>query len=196
MEYENFGALDASIQEKVDGDNDFQGTLADLSQEDKENAIKTKKSELLDEEIKALSLGGKKSKELADNYKVRAEKAEKDLKEKKPIGDGHSQNLDLPTKDIIYLSKADIHEDDMDEVLEWAKFKKIGVQEAHKQLRATLQVRSEERKSAEVANTSNARRGSSQATGEALISQAKAGKIPEKDEDIQTLIKTKMGIKK
>lgn len=194
MDYENFGALDASVQEKLDGDTDFQATLADLSDEDKNTAISTRKSELLDEEIKTLSSGSKKSKELADNYKVRAEKAERDLKNK-PNGEGNSSTSDLSSKDVIFLAKADIHEDDMDEVLDWAKFKKVPVSEAYKQLKTTLQVRSEERKSANTANTGNARRGSSQATSEALISQARSGKIPESDEDIQRLVKAKMGIK-
>ncbi len=133
----------------------------------------------------------KKAEELANNYKVRAEKAEKKSKEtvQTETRDG------LSNKDVIFLAKADIHEDDMDEVLDWAKFKKVPVSEAYKQLKTTLQVRTEERKSAQVSNTNNARRGSSKVDGETLISNARAGKIPESDADITALLKAKMGVK-
>ena len=96
-----------------------------------------------------------KAKELAENYKIRAEKAEKEAK--KGGGEPPKESPELSTKDVLFLAKADIHEDDMDEVLEWSKFKKISVSDAFKQLKPTLDVRSEERKSAQVTQTKGAR---------------------------------------
>lgn len=147
-----------------------------------------------DEEIDIEDL--KKRAEASSQNFERAKKAEDELKKLKSEKPEEVSRDGLSNKDVIFLAKADIHEDDMDEVLDWAKFKKVPVSEAYKQLKTTLNVREEERKSAAASNTSNARRGSSHATGESLLSQAKAGKIPESDEDIQSLIKAKMGIKK
>jgi len=140
----------------------------------------------LAEERKAKDEELAKAKELAENYKIRAEKAEKGKKEEK--------TSELSTKDILYLAKADIHEDDMNDVLEWAKFKNISVQEAHKQLKGTLDVRAEERKTAAASNTGTSRPGT-QVSGESLLEKAKEGQLPEKDEDIDKLVEARMQAK-
>lgn len=128
----------------------------------------------------------KKANELADNYKIRAEKAEKEAKEEKS---------DIASKDILYLAKADIHEDDLNDVLEWAKFKNISVHEAHKQLKGTLDVRAEERKTAEAANTKSTR-SSSAVTGEKLLERALQNELPEKDEDIERLAEARINARR
>lgn len=127
-----------------------------------------------------------KAKELANNYKVRAEKAEKKAKEAPAImTDG------LASKDVIYLAKADIHEDDVDEVLDIARAKKISISKAHEYLKPILEVRKEQRSTANAANVSNVRRGSSKMTDETLLSNADNGKLPDGDEDIARLIAAK-----
>ena len=124
-----------------------------------------------------------KAKEIAENQRIRAEKAEKVKKEEK--------TSELSTKDILYLAKSDIHADDLADVLEWAKFKNISVSEAHNALKGTLDVRNEERKTAEAANT-GASRPSSQVSGESLLEKAKQGQVPEKDEDIDKIVEARM----
>lgn len=171
--FDNFGALDASIQEKITGDADFQATLTDLSDEDKKTALDNKKSELLDAEIKSLG----KNKELADNYKKRAEKAEQDAKKIAPVEENLTQ------KDVLVLSKADVHEDDMDEVIDFAKFKKISIADALKNdsLKAILSHNTEVRKSAAVAQAKPRQGGQQKPTDEAVIEKAfDKGEIPEK----------------
>lgn len=171
--FENFGALDASIQDKITGDVDFQATLADLSDEDKKTAVDNKKSELLDAEIKSLG----KNKELADNYKKRAEKAEQDAKKVNPVEENLTQ------KDILVLSKADVHEDDMEEVIEFAKFKKISIADAlkHDSLKAILSNSNEVRKSAATAQSKPRQGGQQKPTDEAVVEKAIGkGEIPEK----------------
>lgn len=133
-----------------------------------------------------------KAKELAENYKIRAEKAEKEAK--KGAGDPPKTSPELSTKDVLYLAKADIHEDDMDEVLTFAKFKNISLSEAHKQYKPILDVRAEERKSAQATQTKGAR-GASKPTPEDLISRASKGQLPEKDEDIEALAAARMALK-
>lgn len=183
MDYENFGALDASIQEEVDADSDFQSTLTDLSDEDKESAVKTRKGELLDEKIKTLSFGSKKDKELADNYKIRAEKAEKELKDKKiPGKEGTSETKDMSAMDIIAVTKANVHEDDIQEVVDYAKFKNVSIAEALKSdvIKTTLADRIEKRKTADITNTRTARPSTHKVSGEELVKGLSEGKIPER----------------
>lgn len=132
----------------------------------------------------------KKAKEIAENQRIRAEKAEKGKKEEEKKED-KKETSELSTKDILYLAKADIHEDDLGDVLEWAKFKNISVNEAHKALKGALDVRAEERKTAAASNTRTSRPGT-QVSGETLLEKAKRGEISEKDEDIDKLVEARM----
>lgn len=127
-----------------------------------------------------------KAQEIAENQRIRAEKAEKKSKEN-PMG-----TPDLSTKDVLFLAKADIHEDDMDDVLEWAKFKKVPVSEAYKQLKGTLEARKEERKTAEVANIATTRRSAPKVDGTAILERAKAGSLPDDDESIAKLMEARL----
>lgn len=134
-----------------------------------------------------------KKDELIKNYKIRAEKAEKELKilEAEKEKKEPEKTSELSTKDILYFAKADIHEDDLSDILEWAKFKKISVNEAHKALKGTLDVRNEERRTAEAANTSSSGHGT-QITGKSLIEKARQGQLSEKEEDIDKIVETRM----
>lgn len=129
----------------------------------------------------------------SQNYE-RLKKTEAELKAAKEQLKGLSdtQTDTLSTRDVLFLAKADIHEEDVDEVLEWAKFKKISVQDAHKQLKPALEVKSEERKSAATANISPARRGPSKVSDEALLEKAASGHIPESDDEINRLVRARL----
>jgi hypothetical protein len=95
---------------------------------------------------------------------------------------------ELSTKDVLFLAKADVHEDDVNELLEWAKFKKVSVQDAYKQLKGTLDVRAEERRTASMTNTKKSARGTSEVSGENLLAKAqKTGEVPETTEGLQAL---------
>ncbi|KKQ75520.1 MAG: hypothetical protein US97_C0039G0009 [Microgenomates group bacterium GW2011_GWF1_38_5] len=100
----------------------------------------------------------------------------------------------LTSKDVLYLAKADVHEDDIDTVLEWAKFKNISVKDAHGELKGVLATKDEERRSAQVTQTKGAR-GASAPTAEDLISQASKGQLPETDEGIEALAAAEMARK-
>lgn len=195
MENENIGGLDALIQEKLDADTDFMDSLAYLSDEDKEQAIQNKKSELLAQEFKSLSDKAKeaeKAKELAENYKIRAEKAEKAFKgEKTPKNE---KNEELSSRDIIALTKANIADEDIDVVLDYAKFKKISVPEALQSsvVKATLAENEEFRKTAAAANIGAGRRGVQQISEDALLSEFKSGKIPETEDEMNRLALARM----
>lgn len=144
-------------------------------------------AEVPEESIEDVKAKLAKAEEIATNQRIRAEKAEKAAKEGK---DAPSENLS--TKDVLFLAKADIHQEDLGEVLDYAKSKKIDASEAYKYLKPILDVRSETRKTAEAANTGASRRSNAQLSDDVLVKNASEGKIPETDADIERLIAAKM----
>lgn len=190
------GELDASIQAKLESDTEFQATLKDLSDDEKKQKFDEKKEELLDQELSTIrekATKAEKAEELATNYKKRAEKAEGELKGlPKDSQDG------LSNKDVLYLAKADIHEDDLDEVLEYARFKKVPVNDAHKQYKAVLDIRAEERKTAAAtAAGKGGARGASKVTGEDLLRKAEqTGEVPTDPDKMRELAEARIARKK
>jgi len=125
-----------------------------------------------------------KNKQLAENQRIRAEKAERKAKTDKP-----EPTTNLTTTDILALSRAQIDDTDVDEVLDYAKYKGISVKEALNStvLKATLSQKAEERNSAQAVNTGATRRGSSAVSDERLLSDARKNIMPEKDGDLERL---------
>jgi hypothetical protein len=117
----------------------------------------------------------------------KAEELAKQLKSKVSATTQTSEKQDgeLSAKDIILLSNSGIKEsEDIDEVLDFAKYKKIPVAEALKNptVKAILADKAEYRRSAEVANTSSSRRTSVKASDETILSNASQGKLPDDPE--------------
>lgn len=136
----------------------------DLETETTENEIEQ------EEDVEALK---KKIDELTvqkDHWRKKAEKPETKPEVKAEIEQGG-----LSQKDVIYLAKADIHEEDIDEVVELAKLKKVSVAEAHKFMAPILKERQEERQTALATQSRGGNRGTSKETPEVLISKAIRG---------------------
>ena len=126
-----------------------------------------------------------KAQELAKNQKIRAEKAEAELKklrsepkEEKSVPQGD----DLSPKEWMFIAKADVHEDDIDRVVKFSKLEGISVQEAlkHSDLKAILASRAEARKSAEATSIKSARIPATKISPEVIVEKAKKGDIPAK----------------
>lgn len=100
---------------------------------------------------------------------------------------------DLSQKDLYAMVKADVSEEDFDEVVEFAKFKKISVSEALKLpvLKTILSDKSEQRKSALATSTGSSRRSNAKLSDEALLENANKGIMPDSDEDIRRLASIK-----
>lgn len=130
-----------------------------------------------------------KNKQLAENQRIRAEKAEKKTKTIKS-----ETSNSLTTTDILALSRAQIDDSDLDEVLDYAKYKGISVKDALNStvLKATLAEKSEERKSAQAVNTGATRRGSGVISDDRLMSDAQKGIMPDSDSDIQRLARLRL----
>lgn len=114
-----------------------------------------------------------------EHWRKKAE-LKQSAKDEKPQSD--TPKNDLSQKDIITLAKADIHEDDLEEVIEYARFKRISVAEALKSdvVQATLERKSEYRKSAQAANTNKARTGAKAPDGQDLQRKLQKGEVPER----------------
>lgn len=103
-----------------------------------------------------------------------------------------SHDVTLSPKDVIALSK--VHDDDIDQVLEWSKFKGVSIAEALKDqtLASILSVNEETRKTAQATQTGRTARGATKATGEDLLRKAEqTGEIPDTDEGMRAIIEAK-----
>lgn len=130
-----------------------------------------------------------KQKQLAENQKVRAEKAERQAKTK--VETKVETQPGLSSKDTIALINAKVHEDDVDEVVDYAKFKKISIPEALKSsvIKTSLSERQELRNTANATNPGRTRSGSSKVSGDALLEKArKTGEVPESDADLDAML--------
>lgn len=137
-----------------------------------------------------------KAEELANNYKIRAEKAEKIAKQKTSETSKQADNaIDNATLARIY----NIPEEDFDEVLDMAKFKKISLAEALKltSVKAILAEKAEFRKTAEVSNTGSSRRSPNTVSDDTLLANVSKGIIPEAgSEEAERLFWAKRGGKR
>ncbi len=160
-----------------------------LETPEEELDIDTDLEQLTPEELAELRAEAAKAKELEEKNKQLFERLKKN-ETKTP-----SKEPELSNKDILYLAKANVHEDDIDEVLDWAKFKKVSVKEAHESLKSVLSVRAEERKTAQATHTTTASRGGAKVDAAQLVANASQGKLPEDDAGIAALVAAEMAVK-
>ena len=139
-------------------------------------------TETPEESVEDLKARLAKAEELATNQRIRAEKAETKAKQTKEV------KSDLSNQDLLFLAKSDVHEEDMDELLDYAKFKKVSVKEAHQMMQGLLKVRADERRTANATQVKGGTRGTSKVSGEELLARAQAtGEVPEDEAGMQAL---------
>lgn len=110
-----------------------------------------------------------------------------------------SKEPDLTTTDVYALMKADVPEEDIDEVKKAAKVLGISVVEALKDsvTKTILERRASLRKTAEATNTVTARPGTKKVSDDEILQEASKGNIPEKGSaDAERLFWAKRGGKK
>lgn len=135
-----------------------------------------------------------------EKFKAMQEKAIKfDEAQKHPKPKTNSFNV-TPELDNATLARIyGIHEDDIEEVLDLAKFKKLSLAETLKlgATKAILAEKAEFRKTAEVSNTGNARRSVSKVSDETLLANLAKGEIPKPgSEEAERLFWAKRGGKR
>jgi len=180
--------LDTVIEQKISEDADFQATLTDLSEEDKEVALNEKRTELIKQEYSALSDAKTKAEEIAKNQKIRAEKAEAAAKQQKADPDPAKKSEEKETfslQDIRALN--DVHDEDVDKLVNYAKFMGITVAEAKKlpEMEAYRKDAEEKRKTAQATVIKG---GKGAPKHKDLLERANQGDLPDDDEGINALI--------
>lgn len=175
----------------VDDNSNTSGEVQPESTEDTEVETEETDEETIDDVKARLA----KAEEVAKNYKVRAEKAEKKSKE---TSENSQKTDDLSPRDAMAIINAKVPEEDIDEVVDFAKYKKIPISEALKSttVKTLLAERAEQRSTAQATNTGTARRSSVKLTDDVLIANANSGKLPESQDDIDRLVRAKMFEKK
>lgn len=165
--------------------NEFDEEVILNTQEETTDSENVETDESSEGDIEDMKARLAKAEELANNYKIRAEKAEKRTVKPETPKVAPKKSSELSAVDIIAISKANIEADDVEEVLEYARFKGISISEALKApvVRATLEMR----KTAQATSTGPSRRGSSRISDEQLLSNARKGILPDSDDDLDRL---------
>jgi hypothetical protein len=150
------------------------------------------------EEIDEVEQLRKEKQELEDKNKklfARAKAAEEKVKQTSPAP---SQSDNLSPADTLALVQAQVPPEDVNEVLEYARYRKISVQDALKSnvVKTLLSDRAEERKSAAAAHTGSARRAPQKVPATALVSKAEDGDLPETDDEMDRMWRARKGLEK
>ena len=142
-----------------------------------------------------------KAEELANNYKVRAERAEKKAKSEasqpktqsspKPQGD-------ISSTDLYVLIENKVPQEDISDVQEYANLKGISIGEALKSnvVKTILSDKKEMRATAAAANVGPAKRSKGQASEEALLAKASQGQMPDSDDELRRLVAARRQVNK
>lgn len=115
----------------------------------------------------------------------------------KPEAKENASNNQLSLKDQIALSKADIDVEDIDDVLEYASFRKISIAEALSSsiVKTMISEKNEQRKASKAMSAGTTSRNANKNTDEALVRNAEKGELPESEADIQRLWLARKGLK-
>lgn len=95
----------------------------------------------------------------------------------------------LSQSELIAIIKSNVPEEDIDEVKDFAKLKKISIQEALRSplLKSVLEEKAEQRAVANGTSTNGSNRGNAKVSDEKLLSDASKGILPESDADMKRL---------
>lgn len=168
---------------------------AEVSTQQEEEVLETSNEETYeessDDDSSELQAELEKTRELANNYKIRAEKAERFAKQKP--SESPKLSGDLSTKDLYALMDAKVPEEDVEVVQKYAKLENISIGEALKSniVKGILGDKAEQRKVASASNVGTTRR-SSKLSDEMLLDNARKGKLGNlSDDDIIRLASLK-----
>jgi len=100
----------------------------------------------------------------------------------------------VSTQDLVALMKADVAEEDIAEVEDFAKYKKISIAEALKTstVKSLLAEKREKRETANATNTGSAKRSPAKLTDEAIMDKARKGQ----EVDVEDLVSARWKEKK
>lgn len=173
--------------------------MDEINQDDSEVLETTETEESEQEETATDTLSAEEIAAL----KEKAAKAEEYEKKNKQLfarlkkEEAQEQTPGLSPKDLIALSKADIHPDDLEQLQEFAAFKKLTLADALTDplMKAMLADRKAERKTAEATQTRGAR-GTTKPSDAEIAARAHAtGEVGDDEESLQALWRGRMAHK-
>lgn len=132
-----------------------------------------------------------------EQLKSRLEELEKKNKQlyeraKKAESSSKKDNDGLSNKDVLFLAKATIHEDDVDSLVTFARKMGMDMASAYQEYKPILDVKAEQRRTASATQTRGGR-GSAKVTGEDLLQKAeKTGEIPETDDGMRAIAEARL----
>ncbi len=140
----------------------------------------TEDTEAIKEKNKKLFERTKKSE--AENKEL---KAKLKTLETKPQDKSVEKQTEFDLEDVAALVQKVAVKEDREMVKDYAKFKKISLEEALESsiVQAELKERTEKRASANATNTGNGRRGTTKPSPEAILNNVEKGKLPDDPED-------------
>lgn len=104
----------------------------------------------------------------------------------------------LTPQDVLALSAAQLHPDDLEEVQNWSSYKKLPIRDAlaDSTLKTILAARVEERRTSAAMQTKSGR-GSTQVSGEQLLTKARStGEVPDDDDQLNAMVAARMEAKR
>jgi hypothetical protein len=182
--------MDEQSTEELDSQNQPTEEVVNTEEVEVETpADDTEDLESLQEKNKKLFERAKKAE--AEAKLLKAERLKAEEQARRPA----EKQADVTLKDQIALVQAQVNPDDIDEVLRYAKFADISIADALKSnvVKTILSERTEQRKSAEVANTQGSRRTVPKVSDEQLIEKADRGDVPD---DPEALVEARFNQKK
>ena len=134
-----------------------------------------------------------------EKFKAMQEKAikfDEAQKQSKPKANSFKVTPELDNATIARIYG--IHEDDIEEVLDLAKFKKLSLAETLKlgATKAILAEKEEFRKTAEASNTGNARRSATKVSDDVLLANLSKGEVPKSASEAEALFWARRGGKR
>jgi hypothetical protein len=165
----------------------------DLSNDTEEDTKSDDDVATLKEQNKKLFARAKK----AEGFEFKDGKWVKPVVEKKPEPKAEAPLQELSAKDALLLAKADVDLEDVDEVVDFAKYRKITIAEAlqNPTLKAILTDSQEKRKTALATQTSGPRKTTTPSL-EALTEKAKKGELSESEIDKLVALRMEAKLKK
>lgn len=122
-------------------------------------------------------------------YYARIKKLENENKLLKEPKDERKEEVksDLSTKDILYLSKTDIHDEDVEELIEVSQKMQLPIKDAHAFMKPILKERDEKRKTEEATEIKSSRQSNRKDPASILERARTTGQVPDSDEDMRAL---------
>lgn len=119
-----------------------------------------------------------------NHWKEKANKTKDEKSEVKSQSKPEAESVSISAKDALLMAKFDIDIEDVDEVVDFANYRKVSIAEALKNptLKAIIKDRQEERQTAAATQTRGPR-VSPRMSDEAMLDRARQGQVPETDID-------------